>query len=198
MFWDFHKVQYTKTGKSTIFCSLTGMLLNLEESWIINHHKQIFKEGLNSVWYGIVMKTNLVCTTQILKSFLCFRVLLVFIGMPLHRQFSVCPLDLVLACISWDAQDCIKIPPDDTQNILKKTADGKKNYIKEIRKSTIYPAKICMQQDKTRAEIKYTCKSAILPADLTEGKWHRILGMLLLIYPMKTCPSTVVLRDCVT
>lgn len=55
-----------------------------------------------------------------------------------------------------------------------------------------------MQQDKTRAEIKYTCKSAILPADLTEGKWHRILGMLLLIYPMKTCPSTVVLRDCVT
>lgn len=81
------------------------------------------------------------------------------------------------------------------KNILKNSR-WKKNYIEEIRKSTIYPAKICMQQDKTRAEIKYTCKSAILPADLTEGKWHRILGMLLLIYPMKTCPSTVVLRDC--
>lgn len=84
------------------------------------------------------------------------------------------------------------------RKIFLKTAEGKKNYIKETRKSTIYPAKICMQQDKTRAEIKYTCKSAILPADLTEGKCHRILGMLLLIYPMKTCPSTVVLRDCVT
>lgn len=74
------------------------------------------------------MKTNLVCTTQILKSFLCFRVLLVFIGMPLHRQFSVCPLDLILACISRDAQDCIKIPPDDTQNILKNSRWKKKLF----------------------------------------------------------------------
>lgn len=72
------------------------------------------------------MKTNLVCTTQILKSFLCFRVLLVFIGMPLHRQFSVCPLDLILACISRDAQDCVKIPPDDAQKYFKKQQMEKK------------------------------------------------------------------------